>query len=162
MNSSRYRMAAAVVLAVMVGACSERPRAVAAQPEARIVWLTDFEQAQRTAQGTGRLILADFSGSDWCGWCMKLDEEVFSRKAFVDYATNAFVMFQADFPQNTELPDATKRQNEALAAKLGVQGFPTVLLLAADGSVVGRTGYQPGGPAAYVAHLKDLAGQGKQ
>lgn len=155
-------LAVLVLLALGVGACSGRATVAPAQPEGAIAWGTDFARAMEVAKASGRPVLVDFSGSDWCGWCIKLDEEVFSQPEFVRYATNAFVMFQADFPQRKAVPEATKRQNEELAAQYGVEGFPTVLILAPDGKVLARTGYQPGGPAAYVAYLKNVVAQGKQ
>jgi protein disulfide-isomerase len=119
-------------------------------------WLTDFEAAKRQAAELNRPILADFSGSDWCGWCIKLDKEVFSKKAFQDYAGTNLVLFLADYPARKPQTDAMKAQNKALAAKYGIEGYPTVLLLDAKGAELARTGYQPGGPEAYVEHLKGL------
>lgn len=119
-------------------------------------WLTDFEQAKEVAAEKNLPILADFSGSDWCGWCIKLDNEVFSKEAFKAYAAENLVLFLADFPRSKEQSDAVKEQNQALAEKYGVRGFPTVLLLDAQGNVLERTGYQRGGPEAYVEHIKEL------
>lgn len=124
-------------------------------------WLTDFEAAKREAARRGVPILADFSGSDWCGWCMKLDREVFSTAVFKEYAGQNLVLFVADFPQRKPQPEDVAARNKALAAEYGVRGFPTVLLLGADGKELARTGYRPGGPEAYVDHLKALlAGAG--
>jgi len=117
-------------------------------------WLTDFAEARKVAAEKKLTILVDFSGSDWCGWCIRLDREVFSQKTFKDYAAKNLVLFLADFPNSKEQSEKTVAQNKALARKYGVQGFPTVLLLGADGKVLGRTGYQEGGASAYVEHLK--------
>ena len=119
-------------------------------------WLTDFEAAKAEAAKRGLPILADFSGSDWCSWCVKLDKEVLSTDAFKAYAKENFVLFLADFPQAKPQPSATRKQNEALAKRYGVRGFPTVLLLEADGKELARTGYQRGGAAGYIKHLKAL------
>ena len=107
------------------------------------------------------MILADFSGSDWCGWCIKLDKEVFSKKPFQEYAKKNVVLFLADFPSRKELPAKVKEQNEKLAKQYGVRGFPTVLLLDATGKILGRTGYQRGGPEAYVEHVQKLIADAK-
>lgn len=119
-------------------------------------WVTDFEAAKKEAAERKVPILANFAGSDWCGWCIKLDKEVFGQEAFGKYAKDNLVMFLADFPSSKEQSDAVKLQNKGLAEKYGVRGFPTVLLLDADGKVLARTGYKRGGAAKYVKHVKEL------
>lgn len=120
-------------------------------------WLTDFEKAKAMAKEKNRHILIDFSGSDWCGWCIKLDKEVFQQQAFKDFADDNLVLMLADFPRDKSKQGAeVQKQNEKLAKEFGVRGFPTVFVLAPDGSVVGKTGYQKGGPEAYVEHIKQL------
>jgi len=119
-------------------------------------WLTDFEEAKKLAADKNIPILADFSGSDWCGWCIKLDQEVFSKNEFKKYAESNLVLFLADFPAGKKLPDEVAEQNKSLAQKYGIRGYPTVLLLNKDGKVLARTGYQAGGPEAYVKHIKNL------
>lgn len=122
-------------------------------------WLTDFAAAQKLAAEKKLPILVDFSGSDWCGWCIRLDREVFSEKAFKDFAKDNLVLFLADFPRSKPQSDALKKQNEMLSNKYGIQGFPTVLLLDANGRVLHQTGYRPGGAVKYIQHLKDLLSQ---
>jgi len=119
-------------------------------------WEDDFEKAKQEAAETGRPILIDFSGSDWCGWCIKLDREVLSQSAFKKYAKKELVLFLADFPQRKKLPRKTAEQNAALKKTYGVTGFPTVLLVAPDGKLIAKTGYLEGGPKAYVKHLEEL------
>jgi protein disulfide-isomerase len=119
-------------------------------------WLTDFEAAKKIAAEKGVPILADFSGSDWCGWCIKLDKEVFSQDEFKAYAKDNLVLFLADFPRSTPQTKDISEQNSALAEKYGVRGFPTVLILNAGGEVLERTGYQRGGAEKYIEHLKEL------
>lgn len=119
-------------------------------------WLDDFAEAKKTAAEQGRPILIDFTGSDWCGWCIRLDREVFSQEAFKTYAAENLVLFAADFPRRKKLPEATVKQNRELANAYGVRGFPTIILVDAEGKEIARTGYKEGGPEAYVTHLKDL------
>ena len=119
-------------------------------------WLTDFEKAKEEAAARNVPILADFSGSDWCGWCIRLDNEVFSKSEFKAYAKENVVLFLADFPNSKPQSAEIKAQNEALSKRYGIRGFPTVLLLDADGNVLERTGYKAGGASAYVEHLKSL------
>lgn len=126
-------------------------------------WLTDFETAKKEAAEKKLPILADFSGSDWCGWCINLDKEVFSQEAFKAFAKDNLVLFVADFPQKKEQSAELKKQNKALSATYAIRNaFPTILLLDADGKVLGRTGYQKGGARAYVEHLKALLKQATQ
>jgi len=119
-------------------------------------WLTDFAKAKEEAVAREVPILIDFSGSDWCGWCIKLDKEVFSRSKFKKYAKKNLVLFVADFPSRAPQSEAVKQQNRALAEQYGVQGYPTVLLVDAEGKELARTGYEKGGARAYIRHLKSL------
>ena len=119
-------------------------------------WLTDFEAAKKEAAKKNLPILVDFSGSDWCGWCIKLDKEVFSKKAFKDYAKDNYVLLMLDFPRKTKISAKLKKQNHELAKKYQVRGFPTVLILDKDGKVLNRGGYMPGGAEAYIKYLKKI------
>jgi protein disulfide-isomerase len=120
-------------------------------------WGTDFGKAQAQAKEEGKHLLIDFSGSDWCGWCIKLDKEVFSQKAFIEYANDNLVLLLADFPRDKSKQSAElQKQNEGLAEKYNVGGFPTVFILSPDGKLVNKTGYQPGGPEAYVDYIKNV------
>jgi protein disulfide-isomerase len=113
-------------------------------------WLTDFEAAKAAAKKDNRLILANFTGSDWCGWCIKLKSEVFSQPEFATWAGTKAVLLELDFPRQTELPAELKEQNAKLAKEHGVTGYPTVLVLNAEGKQVGKLGYKAGGPAAWI------------
>lgn len=119
-------------------------------------WLEKYDKAVEQAKKEDKPILVDFTGSDWCGWCIKLDKEVFSKEAFKDYAKEKLVLLELDFPQQKRQSRSLKRQNEELAKKYKVEGFPTILLIDAEGKVLARTGYQEGGAEAYVKHLKGL------
>jgi thioredoxin-related protein len=81
---------------------------------------------------------------------------VFSTKAFKQYAKKNLVLFAADFPRGKKLPEKVVAQNKELARSYGIQGFPTVLLVDANGKEIARTGYQEGGGEAYVKHLQEL------
>ncbi len=135
-------------------------QATTAKPEAGAAdvfkWETDLEIAKKRAKDEHKTILADFTGSDWCGWCIKLKKEVFDQPEFQDYAKKHLVMLELDFPRKKELPLKEKEQNEKLSQEFKVDGFPSVLLLNAKGKEIGRTGYQAGGPEKYVEHLKGL------
>ena len=124
--------------------------------EVKLTWETDFEAAQAKSKASGKPMLLDFTGSDWCGWCIRLKKEVFSQPEFAAYASKALVLVQLDFPRAKPQSDALKKQNEALSKKYGVRGFPTIILLSPEGKLLAETGYQRGGAAKYVAHLKEL------
>jgi thioredoxin-related protein/Tfp pilus assembly protein PilF len=120
------------------------------------LWTTDFEAAKAKAKAEKKLLLVDFTGSDWCGWCIKLRDEVFDKDEFKKAAPKRFVLIELDFPRQKELPEKLKAQNEKLAEKYKVRGFPSILLMDAEGQVVARTGYRDGGPEKYVQHLDDF------
>lgn len=148
-------MMAAAVLATAAGVRAESD--VVAKPEAEAtLWLTDYDQAIKVAAEKKLPVLVDFTGSDWCGWCIRLDKEVFSQDAFVAYAKVNLVLLKLDFPNRKKLPKTEAAKNQALAEKYGVQGFPTIVLLGADGKEKARTGYKSGGAETYVEHLKGL------
>ena len=117
-------------------------------------WEDEFDQGLKKAGETKRLALVDFTGSDWCIWCKRLDEEVFSKPAFKDYVKDKYQLVMVDFPQAKPLPKEQAKANEALAKKYKVQGFPTVLIVDATGKEIGRLGYVEGGPAAFIAELE--------
>ncbi len=120
-------------------------------------WTDDFDAAKAQAAKEGKFLLVDFSGSDWCGWCMKLDEEVFSKPEFVEEAKKEYVLVLIDSPRDDSiLSEKAKEQNPKLCKQYKIQGFPSVLMMDADGSVLGKTGYQKGGPEKYLKHLAKL------
>lgn len=115
-------------------------------------WLTSYSEAVKLSKKTGKPILADFTGSDWCGWCKKLKAEVFSTPAFQTWAAKNVILLELDFPRSTPIAASLKQQNQKLAEKYKVRGFPTILFLKGDGSVLGQSGYMPGGPSAWTKH----------
>ncbi|MDA3926436.1 MAG: thioredoxin family protein [Kiritimatiellae bacterium] len=120
------------------------------------LWQSDFEVAKAQAKESGKPIFALFTGSDWCSWCVSLHDEVLSKSEFLKYAADELVLFEADFPRKKKISSADKKQNQALAAKYGIRGFPTVLILDAEGGKLAETGYKAGGPKVYVDHVKSL------
>ena len=119
-------------------------------------WSTDYQKALDTAKAEKKMVLLDFTGSNWCGWCKKLDKEVFSTPEFKDYAQKNLVLVKLDFPRGLPQPAAEKAQNEKLAKQFNIEGFPTIIVLNAEGKPVGEMGYMEGGPSAFVGKLKTL------
>ena len=120
-------------------------------------WMTDFEKVKAKAKADNKHILIDFSGSDWCGWCIKLDEEVFSKKPFKEYAKENLVLMLADFPRDkSKLSEDIQKQNDQMMKEFSVRGFPTVFILNPEGEKVAQMGYEAGGSEAYVELIKKL------
>jgi thioredoxin-related protein len=120
-------------------------------------WTSDFAAAKKQAAESKKDLLIDFTGSDWCSWCIKLNDEVFKQDAFKTGVKDSFVLVELDFPKDkSKLSEEIQKQNAGLAEKYAVQGFPTILLCDADGRPYAATGYQKGGPEKYVAHLNEL------
>jgi thioredoxin-related protein len=119
-------------------------------------WMQDFAKAKSTAAEKKLPILALFTGSDWCPWCIKLNSEILSTDDFKTFAKDNLVLFIADFPRKSEQSKEIKKQNQDLADKYKVEGFPTVVLMDAAGKELGRLGYQEGGGKVFVESLKKL------
>jgi thioredoxin-related protein len=117
-------------------------------------WETNLETAMQKAKQENKAVLVNFTGSDWCIWCQRLSNEVFTKSEFEKFADDNLILVKIDFPRNIEQSAETKMYNNQLAQRFGIQGFPTVLLFNSQGRMVLQTGYQEGGPVAYVNSLK--------
>ncbi len=117
------------------------------------VWQTDFEAARILAHKTDKDLLLNFSGSDWCPWCQKLEKEVFSQDIFKQNAPANYILLKLDFPKKKQLPDVLKNQNLQLQNKYKVTGFPTIMLTDPAGEPYAHIGYRQGGPQKYLDHL---------
>ncbi|MEO6054871.1 MAG: thioredoxin family protein [Chthoniobacterales bacterium] len=114
-------------------------------------WLTDYTAALAQAKKENRPVLIDFTGSDWCGWCIKLDKETFTQPAFQEFAKKNLVLFEADFPRGIAQTSAVKKQNNELQTKFAVEGFPTQILVDSNGKEIARhEGYLEGGPKGFI------------
>jgi protein disulfide-isomerase len=122
-------------------------------------WITDVHTALSRAPVENKLILLDFTGSDWCGWCKKLKAEVFDQPEFIEYAKTHLILVEVDFPHAKQLSADQQAANKQLATTYKIQGYPTIILLDSHGNKVGETGYQAGGPKNYIAHLESITGQ---
>ena len=145
-----FTLPALVALAVIV--VNGLPKAVAGDEG----WTTDYKKAVEQAKAEKKLVLLDFTGSDWCGWCKKLDREVFSQAKFKEYAAKNLILVTVDFPQAKEQTVAVKKQNQALQDQFKVDGYPTIIMLNGDGKKVGELGYMEGGAEAFVAALEKV------
>lgn len=103
------------------------------------IWENDFEKAKQLAISEKKYILLNFSGSDWCGPCIRLHKEVFESNDFEDLASKKLILVNADFPRlkKNQLPKFQQQQNDKLADKYNAAGsFPLTVLLTADGKLV--------------------------
>jgi protein disulfide-isomerase len=138
---------AAAVLIVLAFFCTPSVRADSP-------WGTDYKKAQEEAKANHKLILLNFTGSDWCGWCIQLDRTILSKPQFKDYATKNLVLVELDFPRRKPQSVELRKQNQELAERYQVDGFPTLVVLNGDGKTVWRyDGYYDGGIAAFLAEL---------
>ena len=117
-------------------------------------WLDDYDAALKKAADENKHIVIDFSGSDWCGWCKRLDKEVFTTDAFKKAAAEKYVLLMVDSPMKKSLlTEKAAKENPKLVEKFGVKGFPTVVVLDPKGEEVCRLGYEKGGPEKYIEKL---------
>ena len=122
----------------------------------KLTWHDNVDEALKIAQKENKTVLVNFTGSDWCVWCKRLNDEVFSKDEFAAYAEKNLVLVKIDFPREKEQTPETRYYNQQIAEQYRVEGYPTIVLLRKDGSELGVTGYQEGGAASYIQHLKSF------
>jgi thiol:disulfide interchange protein len=117
-------------------------------------WTEDYSAGLAQAKKEHKLLVLDFTGSDWCVWCKRTDQEVFSTQKFKDFADQNLVLVRVDFPRAVAQSDAVKAQNAKLQDKYQVEGYPTLIVLDPSEKVlVKQVGYREGGPDAFIAQL---------
>ncbi len=113
-------------------------------------WLVDIDQAYALSQKTGKPIMANFTGSDWCGWCKRLTANVFSQPEFKKWADKNVILLELDFPRRKQIPNEIRQQNASLQQAFKVRGYPTVWVFnlekntSSEGysiEALGQTGY---------------------
>ena len=129
---------------------------LAGSARAEGAWLTSWDEAVKQSKSTGKPILIDFTGSDWCGWCIKLKKEVFDTAEFQAWAKKRVILLECDFPQNKPQSAQVKKQNEELSTKYNIEGYPTILFVDAKGAVLGQYGYDEGGPKTWTANADKM------
>lgn len=126
-------------------------------------WIEDFALAKTLAKAGHKHILLAFSGSDWCGWCVKLGQDVYTQSEFVNKAKRKFVLVMIDNPRNQDsLSTLAREQNRALTQQFAISGFPSAVICDATGAEIGRIeGYVKGGPTAYLKAMNAQVAQKK-
>ena len=120
-------------------------------------WETDINKAISASNKTKKPMLLFFTGSDWCGWCIRLQKEVLKTPEFAAWAKKNVVLVELDYPRSKPQTDAIKNQNNGLQQTFGIQGFPTIYFATAkvkggkpSYTGIGSTGYVAGGPKAWL------------
>ena len=134
----------------------------------KLVWHEDLKEAIAISQKENKPLMLFFTGSDWCGWCIRLQKEVFFKPEFTKWAAENVVLVELDFPRKKAQSQELRAQNAQLQQQFQVRGYPTIWFVKADKnssgqvnlSQLGRTGYVKGGPAAWIATAnQQLAGK---
>ena len=131
-----------------------------------LTWHTDLDKAITQSKKTKKPLLLFFTGSDWCGWCIRLQKEVLKTPEFEKWAKDNVVLVELDFPRRTPQVPEIQKQNMELQQFFQVQGYPTVWLVNAtkkDGKVnfekLGSTGYVAGGPTVWLQGANKIIGK---
>lgn len=125
-------------------------------------WGTDFSVALKQSEESGKPVLANFTGSDWCVWCVRLKKDLFDTSEFVAFADEALILLEVDFPSRKPIDPDLAAANRELAEKFGVEGFPTLLILDGKGNELGRhVGYFKGGVEAFSSYIRSLTDKSK-
>jgi len=148
MNTAR-RFIALIILAAGAGS-------VAWAGGEKIAWLIDNDEAQEAARIENRPIFILFTGSDWCVWCERMENEILSTPQFADFASKNLILLVVDFPRSIELPEARMKKSRKLQNKYGISVYPTVVLTDSEGAVLGRLSYKNGGPKPFLGELSKL------
>jgi len=120
-------------------------------------WLTDLAKAKEKAKAENKLVLMDFTGSDWCPPCKALFKNVLSSAEFVEYAKTNLVLVELDFPTSKKQSAELKKANAELAEKFKVDGYPTIILLDSNGKELRRnSGYSGEKPKEFIAKIEAL------
>jgi len=142
---------AVVAFAAMLPVLAEEKKAETAEPK----WHENFEEAKALAKKENKPLLLDFTGSDWCPPCKQLKAKVFDSAEFKEWAAKKVVLVELDFPRSKEQPEAIKQQNAKLAKEFKIRGYPTVIILDAEGKERARqVGYSGAKPADWIKKIE--------
>lgn len=130
------RIPVLICAALLLASCGDEPAATApaaATTQEKTAWHTVFADAAAESRTSGKPILADFQGSDWCPACKVLHKKILGTPEFAAWAAKKVVLLDVDLPNDAPQPKAVRAVNEQLVQRLQVSEFPTLLLLDADG-----------------------------
>ncbi len=128
-----------------------------------LVWYTDVAKATEASQAQKKPLMLFFTGSDWCGWCKRLQGEVFFTNEFKDWAKKNVIAVELDFPRTKPLAPEIASQNQNLQQMFGVRGYPTVWFVNSilkekqiSFEKLGSTGYVAGGPTSWIGNANSI------
>ncbi|MAM05171.1 MAG: hypothetical protein CMD06_04330 [Flavobacteriales bacterium] len=128
-----------------------------------LVWHTDVQKAINISEKQNKPLLFFFTGSDWCGWCIRLQKEVFFKPTFTEWANKNVVLVELDFPKRTKLDPTLQQQNRQLAQMFGVRGYPTIWFVTPEiqegktnFNKLGKAGYMAGGPKVWIENANNI------
>ena len=176
MNKSNKSMSirfiiSAFIVSFTLNACAQnvpptvaKPAGTASIQSVAEAWETDLNKAIGLSYETKKPIMLFFTGSDWCGWCIRLQNEVFRTETFTKWANENVILVELDYPRKKEQPQTIKDQNKQLQQMFAVQGYPTCHFVMPtptdDGRInlasIGQNGYMAGGPDAWIAKVSEF------
>lgn len=138
--------------------------AITVKAQEDLTWHTDMAKASELSMKEKKPLMLFFTGSDWCGWCIRLQKEVFKKEEFIKWAKQNVILVELDFPKKTAQEEALKQQNYQMQQIFQVKGYPTVWLVnpekTAEGkinlSALGSTGYVAGGPEKWLEGVNSI------
>ena len=163
LNKKPVFVAALLGLLVVFAFLSAETLSVGEPGDYKAAWTENYPEALTRASAEDKPVLVEFTGSDWCIYCKKMDAEVLTQKEFADFAEAKLVLVKLDFPRKSPQDEAIAKQNKALKEQFEISGFPTFVLLGPDGKEWTRfVGYVEGGPKGFVDRINAvLAAKGK-
>lgn len=167
--------ASLIGLIIMSSSAFTLPESKKASPQEELKWHTKLTEAQAESQKTKKPIFAFFTGSDWCGWCMRLQANVFRKPGFAEWANENVVLLELDFPRRKQLPPDIAQQNRELQAFFKPRGYPTVWIFTMtpnqetkqmEVAAYGSLGYPSGANGkeeeTFIANANRILANGKQ
>ena len=147
-----------------------------AVPNIVLQWHTTVAEAYDLSKASGKPIFAFFTGSDWCGWCHKLQHDVFSKPSFIAWAHESVVLLELDFPRRKQLPPELVQQNNELQQVFRVGSYPTIWMFFLDRddaakkmniTALGSLGYPPGAEegkeeVSFITNANRILANGKK
>ena len=141
---------------LLLAATVFHPVLESAEHKTGISWSTNYEKALQESKATSKPILLFFTGSDWCGWCKKLEKEVFDTPEFTQSIGDKMIFVVLDYPMKKSLDSKTYEQNQRLKKHYSIKSYPTVILINGNEDLIGSTGYRSGGGKKYAQHLMKM------